>query len=239
MKLIMYAFNNTLRGMVLFALLMALSSCGQQSENSLQSTESLAQQTAGSEQVDNRKTLVFFGNSLTAGYGIEPEESYPYLIQDRLDSLAYPYRVVAAGVSGETSATGNSRIDWVLNNKVDIFVLELGGNDGLRGIPPAETKKNLQSIIDKVRAKYPQAVIILAGMQVPPNMGADYANAFKNNFTELAVENNILLIPFLLEGVGGVAELNLPDGIHPNPEGQIIVAENVWEILESALDRSI
>jgi acyl-CoA thioesterase-1 len=146
--------------------------------------------------------------------------------------LKLNYNVINAGVSGETSAGGNGRIDWILRQSIDVFVLELGGNDGLRGIPLAETKKNLQAIIDKVKAKYPDAKIILAGMQIPPNMGQDYTGEFKKIYPELAAKNKISLIPFLLQGVGGDPKLNQDDGIHPNVQGAIIVAENVWKVLK-------
>ena len=181
------------------------------------------------------KTIVFFGNSITAGYGLEPTQAFPAIIQRRLDSLNLPYKVVNAGVSGETSSGGNSRIDWILEQPVDIFVLELGGNDGLRGIPASETRTNLQSIIDKVKTKYPSAKILVAGMQMPPNMGAQYTTDFRNIFPDLAKKNNSILIPFILEGVGGEARLNQDDGIHPTDEGHRIVAETVWERLEPIL----
>lgn len=180
-------------------------------------------------------TILFFGNSLTAGYGVEPAEAFPALIQGKLDSLGMSYKVVNAGVSGETTSGGNSRIDWVLRQPVDVFVLELGGNDGLRGIPLTETRQNLQAIMDKVKVKYPAAKIILAGMQIPPNMGKTYANEFRDLYTELAEKNNVTLIPFLLEGVGGIRLLNQSDGIHPTPEGHRIVAGNVWEVLADEL----
>ena len=178
------------------------------------------------------KTILFFGNSLTAGYGLDPSQAFPALIQNKIDSLKLNYNVINAGVSGETSAGGNGRIDWILRQPIDVFVLELGGNDGLRGIPLAETKKNLQAIIDKVKAKYPDAKIILAGMQIPPNMGQDYTGEFKKIYPELAAKNKISLIPFLLQGVGGDPKLNQDDGIHPNVEGAKIVAENVWKVLK-------
>ena len=181
------------------------------------------------------KTILFFGNSLTAGYGLEITDAFPALIQKKLDSLNLPYQVVNAGVSGETSAGGASRVDWILKQPVDIFVLELGANDGLRGIPVEETRKNLQSIIDKVKAKYPQAKIVLAGMQVPPNMGQQYAADFRTLFPQLAQKNDAALVPFLLEGVGGVTKLNLQDGIHPTAEGHQILAENVWQVLQPLL----
>jgi acyl-CoA thioesterase I len=181
------------------------------------------------------KTIVFFGNSLTAGYGLTPQEAFPALIQNKIDSLGLPYRVINAGVSGETSTGGDARIDWILKQPLDVFILELGANDGLRGIPLAQTKKSLQSIIDKVKAKYPSAKLILAGMQIPPNMGANYTTEFKNIYPELATRNNMTLIPFLLEGVGGEAKLNQEDGIHPSAEGAKIVAENIWKVLQPLL----
>lgn len=182
-----------------------------------------------------KKTILFFGNSLTAGYGIEPSQAFPALIQKKIDSLQLPYQVINGGVSGETSAGGNSRIDWNLRQHIDVFILELGGNDGLRGIPVDETRKNLQSIIDKVRAKNPDTKMILAGMQIPPNMGQDYISAFRNLYPELAKKNNMAFIPFLLEGVGGEPDLNQRDGIHPNEKGAEIVAGNVWKVLQQEL----
>lgn len=184
---------------------------------------------------DSARHIVFFGNSLTAGYGLDPSEAFPAVIQEKIDSLHLPYKVVNAGLSGETTAGGKGRIDWLLQQPLDVFVLELGGNDGLRGIPVSETGKNLQEIIDRVKAKYPQARILLAGMQVPPNMGSKYAGEFRAVFRSLADKNKIPLVPFLLEGVGGVPELNQPDGIHPTARGHEIVANNVWEVLRGML----
>jgi acyl-CoA thioesterase I len=185
--------------------------------------------------VAKKKTIVFFGNSLTAGYGLSPEQSFPSLIQKKIDSLGLPYQVVNAGVSGETSAGGLTRIEWILQQPVDIFILELGANDGLRGTQISETKKNLQDIIDRVKAKNPQAKLLLAGMQVPPNMGQKYSIEFLDIFPELATKNSIALITFLLEGVGGETALNQQDGIHPTAAGHRIVAENVWKELEKLL----
>ncbi|TLV03654.1 arylesterase [Dyadobacter luticola] len=187
--------------------------------------------------VAKKKTIVFFGNSLTAGYGLDdPTQGFAGLIQKRLDSLKMNYKVINAGVSGETTAGGNSRIDWLLKQPLDIFILELGGNDGLRGLPLSETRKNLQTMIDKVHTKYPDAKIVLAGMQIPPNMGQKYTSEFRTIYTDLAKKNsNVTLIPFLLEGVGGEPKLNLPDGIHPTAEGHKIVAENVWAVLKGLL----
>jgi len=186
---------------------------------------------------NNQRTILFFGNSLTAGYGIDPDLAFPNLIQKRLDSLGYAYQVVNAGLSGETTSGGNTRIDWILKQEIDIFVLELGGNDGLRGISTEESIKNLQSIIDKVKKAYPTAQIILAGMEVPPNMGQDYALGFRKMYKELSEKNKVLLIPFLLENVGGIPALNLPDGIHPTPQGHKIVMETVWTYLQKVIDK--
>ena len=182
-----------------------------------------------------KKSIVFFGNSLTAGYGLSPEQAFPALIQQKIDSLGLPYQAINAGLSGETSSGGLTRIDWILQQPMDIFILELGANDGLRGIPLAQTKKNLQDIIDKVKAKYPEAKLIFAGMQIPPNMGQTYSTEFRDMFGELAEKNSMALIPFLLEGVGGEPELNQEDGIHPTAEGHRIVADNVWKELEKLL----
>lgn len=184
---------------------------------------------------DEQKTILFYGDSLTAGYGLAPEFAFPALIQDELKQEGRNYKVVNAGVSGETSAGGLSRIDWVLNQKVDIFILELGANDGLRGLPLDQTRTNLQSIIDKVKTRYPECQLIIAGMMVPPNMGSDYASEFSSLYPDLANKNEIKLIPFLLDGVAGDKELNLADGIHPNVEGHKIVAKNVMGVLEPML----
>jgi acyl-CoA thioesterase-1 len=183
----------------------------------------------------NTKTILFFGNSLTAGYGLDPDQAFPTLIGRRLDSLRLPYKVINAGISGETTAGGKSRLNWTLRQPVDIFVLELGANDGLRGIPVNNTRDNLQSIIDTVHHRYPACKIILAGMRVPPSMGSTYSSAFHDIFTQLAHSNNISLIPFLLDGVGGNSSLNQDDGIHPNYSGEKIVTETVWKALQPLL----
>ncbi|HTL68990.1 MAG TPA: arylesterase [Lacunisphaera sp.] len=181
------------------------------------------------------KTLVFFGDSLTAGYGLDPDDAYPALIQKKLDATGAAWRVVNAGLSGDTTAGGVRRLDWVLKQPVDILMIELGGNDGLRGIAPGTTAANLQAMIDKARARYPQAAIVLAGMQLPTNLGADYNREFAAIFPELARRNHLSLIPFLLEGVGGVPRLNQADGIHPTAEGHRVVAENVWKVIKGLL----
>ncbi len=179
--------------------------------------------------------ILFFGDSITAGYGLEIEQAFPALIQQKIDSEDLKYRVINAGQSGETSAGGVRRVDWILQQKPDIFFLELGGNDGLRGVDPNNTKENLQMIIDKVNARYPETTIVLAGMQAPPNLGETYAKHFSSIFYELADENDVVFMPFVLEDVAGDPDLNQPDGIHPTAKGHEIIAENVWDILKPIL----
>ena len=189
----------------------------------------------GESSRDSRPVVLFFGTSLTAGFGLEPDESYPALIQQKIDSARLPYRVVNAGVSGETSAAGLRRIDWLLSQRITVLVLELGANDALRGQDLAAARGNLQEIIDRTRARYPDVRIVIAGMQAPPNLGSRYTAEFRQLFVDLARRNDAALIPFLLEGVGGVPEMNQGDGIHPNAEGSRVVAENVWRALEPVL----
>lgn len=181
------------------------------------------------------KNILFFGTSLTAGLGVDPEQAFPALIQHKIDSLKLPYKVINAGLSGETSAAGKNRIDWLLRQPVDILVLELGANDGLRGIPVKETQENLQAVIDKVKKKYPKAKLVLAGMQMPPSMGEKYTVPFRELFPAMAKKNHMDFIPFLLKGVGGVPRLIQEDGLHPTPAGHKILAENVWVILKPDL----
>ncbi|NNE26389.1 MAG: arylesterase [Saprospiraceae bacterium] len=183
----------------------------------------------------DQKTILCFGNSLTAGYGLDEDKAWPQLLQERLDSLNMDYNVVNAGLSGETSSGGLNRIDWVLSQQVDIFILELGANDMLRGIDVQSTEANLNAIIEKVHAKYPDIPIIVAGMLSPPNMGAAYETSFNAIFPSLSKRHNGKLIPFFLEGVAGKAELNLADAKHPNEEGQYVVLENVWSVLKDVL----
>jgi acyl-CoA thioesterase-1 len=182
-------------------------------------------------------TLLFFGDSLTAGYGLaDPDtESYPARVQGKIDAEHLPWHVVNAGLSGETSAGGLRRIDWVLNQKADIIVLELGANDGLRGTAPEVTAANLQGIIDRIRAREPQARIVLAGMRMPPSMGQDYAEAFHAVFPALAKKNHLVLIPFILDRVAAVPDLNQGDGIHPTAAGAVIVADGVWRVIRPLL----
>ena len=182
-----------------------------------------------------RKTIVVVGDSIAAGHGVDPEEAFPGLLQQRINEKNLPYEVVNAGVSGDTTAGGVRRMPWLLRRTMDVLVLELGGNDGLRGITPKETRANLEKIIDLAREKNPDVQIIVAGMQMPQNMGEDYTREYREVFPAVAKEKNAKLIPFLLEGVGGKADLNLPDRIHPNPEGHKIIAETVWKTLEPLL----
>lgn len=211
--------------------------CGAPDQKSQESAQTSVQDEVTSEVVTNDKIILFFGNSITAGYQLAVEQAFPAVIQGWLDSLDYNYRVVNAGLSGETTAGGKSRIDWVLRTVPDIFVLELGANDGLRGLPLEETPKNLQSIIDAVKKVNPDVKIIIAGMLVPPNLGQTYTSGFAEIFPKIATANDATLIPFILEGVAGNPELNLEDGIHPTPEGHQIVAETVWRYLSPLLTK--
>ncbi len=183
------------------------------------------------------KVILFYGDSLTAGYGLSTEEAFPALVEKKLNKSEKVVTVVNAGLSGETSAGGLTRLDWVIRQRIDIFVLELGANDGLRGLPLEQTEKNLQQIIDKVKGKYPNVQIVIAGMMVPPNMGPEYTAKFRKIFPELAKKNNATLIPFLLQDVAGNEKLNLGDGIHPNPEGHKIVADNVVKVVEPLISK--
>lgn len=181
------------------------------------------------------KIIVFFGNSLTAGYQLDEKFSFPSLIQQKITEAGKPYKVVNAGLSGDTTHDGLSRIDWVMKQPMDIFVLELGANDMLRGLDVQRTEENLKAIIKKVRAKHKDIPIVIAGMLAPSNMGKEYEQKFNSIFSNLAKEFNAGLIPFLLEDVAGIPSLNLPDGKHPNEKGQEIVANNVWSILKGYL----
>ena len=240
--------RNTFKSLFLLALISA--GCGNnQNKSANQGSKEMATETdkagtgadktatgqaAGAE--SGKQNILFFGTSLTAGYGLDdPSEAYPSLIQQKIDALKLPYKVINGGLSGETSAAGKSRIDWLLKQKVDIFVLELGANDGLRGLSVPQTAVNLQAIIDKVKKKYPEVKMVMIGMQMPPNMGAKYTSDFKAIFSTLAEKNKMTYVPFLLEGVGGIAKLNQNDGIHPTAEGQKILAENVWKELKGLL----
>ena len=183
--------------------------------------------------------VLFLGNSLTAGYGLSPDEAYPALLQARIDSLKWPVTIINAGVSGDTSAGGLTRLAWQLENPPDILVVALGANDGLRGLPPTMTKSNLTQIIRQTREANPNVSILIAGMQVPPNLGPIFQEEFRDIYPFIAEEMDTELIPFLLEGVGGVTELNQSDGIHPNAAGQRRLADTVWEALAPILQKRI
>lgn len=215
----------------LLLLFILIFSCQSEPEKSKQNNVTDDQQA----EISDSKLILFFGNSLTAGYGIEAEDAFPGLVAARIDSLDLDYRVINGGLSGETTASGLSRLDWFLEEEPYLFVLELGANDGLRGIDLSETKKNLRGIIQMVRDKYPNTKIILAGMQIPPNMGQEYSREFQAMYPAVAEEEDIELIPFLLEGVAGDSKLNLPDGIHPTEEGHKLVFEILWPFISRHL----
>ena len=183
------------------------------------------------------RTIVFFGDSLTAGYGLaDPStEAYPALIQEKIAGAGLNWRAVNAGLSGETTSGGLRRVDWILRQPVDIFFLALGANDGLRGIDPGVSRSNLQKIVDRVRNKNPAVKLVLAGMQMPPAMGRDFSREFEKMFPEVAEKNHAVLVPFLLERVGGQIDLNQADRIHPTAKGHAIIAETVWKVLRPLL----
>lgn len=235
-------FNDSLMKIFLkfcyFSFLLIILSCGSDTSKKEKTTEKPPIESESNiKEKSATKTILFFGNSLTAGFGLDDvNDAFPAIIQTKIDSLSLAYTVINSGLSGETTASGKNRINWVLNQKVDVFILELGANDGLRGVPLKETRKNLQIIIDAVLEKNATTKIILAGMQLPPNMGQDYITEFKTIFPELAKINELYLIPFLLKDVGGIPTLNQADGIHPTVEGQKILAKNVWAILEPIIN---
>jgi acyl-CoA thioesterase-1 len=221
---------------MLFFILVGCVESKNNSNSEEKSSKETAETTDENEITKDKKTILVFGDSITAGYGLDDTaDAYPGVLQEKIDSLGLNYTVVNSGLSGETTAGGESRISWVLNQEIDIFILELGANDGLRGVALSETKSNLQSIIDQVRKKSPETQIILAGMQLPPNMGQEYTTQFRQLFIDLAKVNDVEFIPFILKDVGGIAALNQNDGIHPTEEGHQIVANNVWEVLESMI----
>lgn len=227
-----------LRLLVALISLFCCLSCGSKTETAQTQTSAADSAASSAALSTKKKVIVFFGNSLAAGYGLDnTADAFPNRIGARIDSLGLPYRVVNAGLSGETTAGGRSRIGWILRQPADIFILELGGNDGLRGIPLASSRANLQAIIDTVRLKNPATKIVIAGMQIPPNLGQAYTTEFRGIFKELATKNKAVLIPFLLENVGGISKLNQPDGIHPNVQGHRIVTENVWKIISPMVEQ--
>lgn len=184
--------------------------------------------------------VLFFGTSLTAGYGLDPEQAYPSLIEKKAKDEGMPIKVINAGLSGETTAGAVRRIDWVLRTPVDLVVIENGANDALRGLSPDAAKANLERVVAAVRAKQPRAKLVLIQMEAPPNFGVTYTRSFRLIYADVAKKENIPLLPFLLDGVAGIPRLNQPDGIHPNLSGERIVADNVWRALKpiiAQLDR--
>ncbi len=227
-----------MKNFFLITILFAIISCGSETTTTEKKTTTTAPKVTETtpKPVENKKkTIVFFGNSLTAAYGLDPSQGFVGLIGERIDSLGLNYKVVNAGLSGETSAGGNSRIDWILRQKIDVFVLELGANDGLRGTSIAETTKNLDAILQKVKTKYPEVKILICAMEALPNMGEKFTTEFRGIFTKLAKENDATLIPFFLSNVGGIPELNQADGIHPTAKGHQIVTENIWAVLKEVI----
>jgi acyl-CoA thioesterase I len=187
---------------------------------------------------NGRRAVVFLGTSLTAGYGVGQELAYPALVQQHIDAAELPFRVVNAGISGETSAGGLRRIDWWLQQPLDVLVLELGANDGLRGLDPEQMRRNLDQILSRTRARYPDADLVLLGMEAPPNLGDAYTDQFRSAFREVALVHGATLLPFFLDGVAGDPALNLDDGIHPNEAGHRVIARAVWRTLEPVLRRA-
>ena len=222
-----------------FIVLLLCYGCGNDTaQKIIEEKEAISQTEETETTASNSKTILCFGDSITAGYGLDDNKNaFPAVLQQKIDSLDLNYTVINSGLSGETTAGGKSRINWVLNQAISVFVLELGANDGLRGVPLSETRSNLQAIIDAVQKKSPKTTIILAGMELPPNMGQDYTTEFRQIYSDLAAKNNLEFIPFILKDVGGIAELNQSDGIHPTIEGHKIVANTVWDILEPVLNR--
>jgi acyl-CoA thioesterase-1 len=194
---------------------------------------------AGVERHDARRTVVFLGTSLTAGYGLEPDEAYPAIIQEKIDSAGLPFEVVNAGSSGETSAGALRRTEWLLRQRIDVLVLETGANDGLRALNIDSTRANIQAIIARVRDAKPDARVLLVQMEAPPNLGGRYTLRFRSMFPEIASATGSVLLPFLLEGVAGVSSLNQGDGIHPTAEGARLVAGVIWPTLERELRASV
>jgi acyl-CoA thioesterase I len=191
---------------------------------------------ANAVSVTTRQRIVILGDSITAGYGLSRDDAYPALLQRKVDAAHLPYEVVNAGLSGDTTAGGLRRVDWALSAGAKVLVVALGGNDGLRGLPPQQTAANLAAIIKRAREKIPGLTVLVAGMQMPASMGVDFAKAFGALFPQVAAESGAVLIPYLLKDVGGVPSLNQPDYIHPTAEGQKIVAENVWAVLKQVLN---
>ncbi len=220
--------------------LLTLAGCGGSTSSTQSSSSGTAPPASAAAArpvlADNRPRVVFLGDSITAGLGLEPEQAYPTLIQQKVDAESLGYHVVNAGVSGDTSAGGLSRLEWALDGDVKVMVVALGGNDGLRGLPPEELQKNLATIIERARAR--KIAVVLAGMEAPPNFGQTYTVSFRRVYADLAKQYGVPLIPFLLQDVAGIEGLNQRDGIHPTAEGARTVADNVWTVLRPTLKGS-
>ena len=228
--------RSILAGLVALACLGAAGCRGDSKEPSAASREAAAATVpADPDAPPARPRIVAFGDSLTIGLGLLEQEAYPALLQNKINEAGYQFEVVNAGVSGDTSAGGLRRLDWALEGNVKVLIVAFGGNDGLRGLPVAQMKENLSQIIDKARER--SIVIILAGMEAPPNFGQEYATGFRQAFRDVALNKRVLFIPFLLNNVAGKPELNQADGIHPNQQGTQIVADTVWSVLEPLLDQ--
>lgn len=226
-----------MRRIILGALAAALTGCSEGAGRPVNDVASEADGGTATAEANGRGSVLFVGTSLTAGYGLGADQAYPALIQRSIDSAGLPFRVSNAGISGETSAGGLRRIEWALQQPVDVLVLELGANDGLRGLDVARMRSNLDSIIRLTRARYPDADVVIAGMEAPPNLGERYTRDFRETFRELARRHDAALVPFLLEGVAAVDSLNQDDRMHPTAAGQRVLAANVWQVLAPVLER--
>ena len=220
---------------LLLALPLAMAACGSADAPRPRAAGAPAQSEAQPERLGAPRRIVFLGDSLTAGLGLPREQSTPSLIQERLTAEGYPYEVINAGVSGDTSAGGLSRLDWSLDGDVEVLVIELGANDGLRGLPVAQMKRNLDEVITRAKAR--NITVILTGMEAPPNYGPLYTAEFRQVFRDLADTHDVVFVPFYLDGVAGIPALNNSDGIHPNAEGARIIAGTIWRALEPVLDK--
>jgi acyl-CoA thioesterase-1 len=218
------------RSLAVIGLVAALSGCEQTREDAPTKSPS-----ASPSQLAERPTILFLGTSLTAGYGVGEEQAYPALIQQKIDSAGLGYRVLNAGVSGETSAGALRRVDWLFREPISVLVVETGANDGLRGLPPDTLRANIQAIFDRAKQLTPKPELVLIGMRMPPNLGRAYAERFEQVYQEMAQKNGAALVPFLLQGVGGIPSLNQSDGVHPTAEGQRRMAETVWRVLQPVL----
>ena len=238
-----------MRRIIIAVLTLTLTSCGPTSEDVPRATDEPATgvgmaaperdatpvDAARADRAEDSATVLFVGTSLTAGYGVGAEQAYPAVLQQMIDSAGLPYRVVNAGISGETSAGGLRRIDWSLQQPTDVLVVELGANDALRGLDPAAMRSNLDGILARARELHPAVAIVILGMEAPPNLGADYGMRFRSVFADLARQYDAALVPFLLDGVAADPALNLEDGIHPNAAGHRVLARTVWAVLGPVL----